>query len=161
MFENLTKLILFSLIVISCNNQEKHKKNNEYQWNQINIQNSKEELIIYKNEDSATYLKPIWKHISGEFINAKYKQIGIEHKSINFTKSEKDSLAKYVLKSIQNPINSQNFCTDFVGKISLTALNDNSKVSVSYNSVCEFDSLSPNFTKLYKLITSKMEFDNK
>ena len=50
---------------------------------------------------------------------------------------------------------------DFVGKISLTALNDNSKVSVSYNSVCEFDSLSPNFTKLYKLIASKIEFDNK
>lgn len=161
MFENLTKLILLSLIVLSCNNQEKQKEDSEYQWELINIKNSKEELIIYKYEDTATYLKPIWKYISGGYIDAKYKKIGIQHKTVNFTKSEKDSLVEYVLKSIQNPINSQIFCTDYVGKISLTALNVNSKITVSYNSICEFDTLSPYLTKLYKLITSKIEFDNK
>ena len=161
MFKNLIKLILFSLIIISCNKKEILKKDNEYQWKQINIQNSIQELIIYKNEDTATYLKPLWKHLSGEFINAKYEHIGTEHKTVKFSKSEKDSLEKYVLKSIQNPINTEKFCTDYLGKISLTAFNENSKISVSYNSICEFDSLSPDFTKLYNIINSKVEFANK
>lgn len=157
------KFLIFIIIISSfsfCDNINKKKLIDKYQWDSILIRNTTEEIKIYKELDTATYLKPIYKLIEGNEFVGKYKLVTTEHKIINFTQQEKDSIAYYVFGIIKEPVQKENFCTDYMGKLRLDIGNFTSNFSVSYNSICKIDTISIKTNKLYKLLNTKVSFSN-
>jgi len=151
------KLILLLLLILSTSCKKKEVTPN-FNWSDISIRNSHEEIIIYKELDTASFIKPIYETINHNDFNT--KRIGTERKQIKFSNSEKDSIAIYVQQIIRNPIETDLFCTDYVGNLHVTIRNFNSSFSAHYTSVCQVDTLSAETRKLFKILNSKIYFSD-
>lgn len=57
-FNYLYILVLIGLI--SCKENDNKKKDN-FEWTDISIKNSHEEIIVYKDQDTASFIKHIYK----------------------------------------------------------------------------------------------------
>ena len=146
--------ILFHLLILtSCNKKETSSK---FDWTDISIRNSYEEIIVYKDLDTASFIKPIYENIDGNIFAMKL--IRVDRKRIKFTQSEKDSIAHYVLQIIKNPVELNIYCTDYVGNLNVKISNSNLALSANYKSVCQVDTISAETKKLFKLLNSRINF---
>lgn len=146
-------LLLFFVFLISCN---KNEKNQSYNWTDISIKNSYEEIIIYKHLDTASYIKPIYEYKKDNLFVEEL--VNVERKQIIFSDSEKDSISYYVQRIISNPIQVDRFCTDYVGNLKLKISNSNSTFTVNYESVCRVNTISDDTKKLYEILNKKIDF---
>ena len=154
------QILILLFCISSCSNKEV-KKEKKIAWNMIEISTRKHKVIIYKDLDTASYEKEIWKLISKRAFLGTYKLDKVEHKSFSITKLERDSLHSYVSKMFTNPTFSDRSCTDYVGKVKISMGNNGSFLSCEYNSVCEWTSVSPETQKIYDLLKNKVDISTK
>lgn len=70
--------------------------------------------------------------------------------------SEKDSMYVWVKKMVEKPVKPKNFCSDYVGYVSLAVMHSAQiQQSCTYSSVCDWRFLSAESQKLNSLIKSK------
>lgn len=153
-------LITISLTFFSCKKNVEIENNEKYSWDYIIISNTSEEIKVYKEYDTASFSRPIYKLVEGNEIGGKYELINTERETLNFTEAEKDSIASYVLNIINNPVEKNEFCTDYVGKLNVKIGNWTSSFSANYKSVCKIDTISKTTLKLHKLLNTKIKFND-
>lgn len=152
-------LFLMSLI-LSCHEKQNKKKveNLNSNWEKLEINTISEKILISKFSDSAEYEQNpnniTFKIVPG---NGKTEQEKIVKKKIYFTKSEKDSLAKYIYMSVTEPKFTNVLATDYVGNVMLKYDTGNTKLTCEYNSVGDWSVVSDVIRKIYELISKKAE----
>ena len=155
---NLGVVLILIGFSFSCNKKEEIKTEKQFNWYEISISNTFEEIIFYNDEDTATYEKRIFE---GNIFTGGTKYLRTDHKTLNFNKSERDSVFKYVFEIIKNPINTETECSDYVGNLTLKIENEYSQLSAKYRSICAWDTLSVDTQKLYELLNTKINFSNR
>lgn len=145
------------IICISCSKEPKNNANFDFPWQEIKIENSTQILEIEKYSDSALLKNFLYKQTGGFH----YKLDRVEEQVLIFSNKERDSLFKYVFETIKRPLNIEHFCTDYVGNIRFEITGDNYRFSNKYSSICSWDTISPETSKIYELINKKARFDNK
>lgn len=153
-------LITISLTFFSCKKNVEIENNEKYSWDYIIISNTSEEIKVYKEYDTASFSRPIYKLVEGNEVVGKYELINIERETLKFTEAEKDSIASYVLNIINNPVEKNRFCTDYAGKLNVKIGNWTSSFSASYKSVCKIDTISESTLSLYELLNTKIKFND-
>ena len=80
-----------------------------------------------------------------------------QQKSYKILDSEKDSLFSWTETRIDTKSNPSEFCTDYVGKLTLRiAYSEQMSKQISYNSICDCKDLDRNTSKIHELL-SKIE----
>ena len=158
---NLKTLTLFFLLTIfSCKEKQnvKSEDNLNNNWEELEISTRTEKIIISKFSDSAKYEQNL-NNIAFKILpeDGKIIEEEIVKKNINFTKSEKDSLAKYIYESVTEPKFTDILATDYAGSVSLKYNTGNVKLICEYNSVGDWSVVSDATKKIYKLISKKVE----
>ncbi|MCY0970764.1 MULTISPECIES: hypothetical protein [Chryseobacterium] len=158
---NLKILTLFFLLtILSCKEKQnvKSEDNLNNNWEELEISTRTEKIIISKFSDSAKYEQNL-NNIALKILPEDGKTIEEEivKKNINFTKSEKDSLAKYIYESVTEPKFTDILATEYAGSVSLKYNTGNVKLICEYNSVGDWSVVSDATKKIYKLISKKVE----
>ena len=78
-------------------------------------------------------------------------------KKLYYTKSEKDSLAKYIYECVTEPKFTNILATEYAGSVSLKYGTGNTKLICEYNSVGDWSVVSDTTKKIYRLISKKVE----
>src|SRR5690606_37108198 len=152
--------IIISLTLLSCKKNDEIINSEKYNWDYIIIRNSTEEIKVYKEYDTASFSRPIYNLVEGNEIVGQYELIRTERATLNFTENEKDSIANYVLNIINNPVEKNEFCTNYVGKLNVKIGNWTSSFSANYKSVCRIDTISKTTLNLHKLLNTKIKFSD-
>jgi hypothetical protein len=152
------------LITFSCDKSEKIKpviekfEVKDFQiWNTLEIQTSYQTLTIFNSSDSADYQNITYD--DGIYdIPPRYNNKKIESRKIYFSKTEKDSLAKFIFRSVTAPKFTNAFATDYVGNVKLKFSKINMSLVCEYQSVGHWNEVSDNTRKIYDIIKSKAQF---
>lgn len=163
---SIIKLLLLSLILcISCSKKQKKtvtepKRN----WATLEIKTRYQTLTISKFSDSAEYSyvtdsKGKLKTLTEPKFQKEEKEENekMEMRKILFTKAEKDSLGKYIYKSVTQPKFTNVLATDYVGNVVLRLGTGNMNLVCEYYSVGDWTEVSENTKKIYDLISKKIE----
>lgn len=158
---NLKTLTLFFLLtILSCKEKRNVKSEDDLNnnWEELEISTRTEKIIISKFSDSAKYEQNL-NNIAFKILpeDGKIIEEEIVKKNIYFTKSEKDSLAKYIYKSITEPKFKDILATEYAGSVSLKYNTGGTKLICEYNSVDDWSVVSDTTKKIYKLISKKSE----
>ena len=145
---------------MSCKQKqnEKIKNNTPNNWEEIEVNTRIEKLKISKFSDSAEYENNpnnITFRILPE--DGKIIEEKIIRKKIYFSKSEKDSLAKYVYESVTNPKFTDVFATELAGSVIFIYNTGKTKLICENESVGDWSILSESTKKIYELISKKVE----
>lgn len=153
------RLALFSLFIsllLGCHNSVSKKENKIEGWTSLKITLENYKVIELKNSgasDSAavtTYLKgSIFQPI---------KKVQIIKEKLFFTQAEKDTICDLASDIISHPTAPKHFCTEFVGDIQLAvSYGDQLTRSCTYESVCDWTTLSDKTLKLNAILTRRMK----
>jgi hypothetical protein len=158
---NLKILTLFFLLtILSCKEKQNVKSEDDLNnnWEELEISTRTEKIIISKFSDSAKYEQNL-NNIAFKILpeDGKIEEEEIVKKNIYFTKSEKDSLAKYIYESITEPKFTDILATEYAGSVSLKYNTGGAKLICEYNSVGDWSVVSDTTKKIYKLISKKAE----
>ena len=150
---------LFSFLILSCNEKKNEKTidNQSINWEEIEINTRTEKINISKFSDSAEYIQDL-NNIAFKILNedGTVTKEEIIRKKIVFTKSEKDSLVKYIYNSVTNPKFSNVLATDYAGTVQLTLSTGTTKLVCEYHSVGDWSIVSDNTRKIYELLSKKV-----
>jgi hypothetical protein len=141
----LASIIVFSIIVQSCSQKKENTNQNLKDYCTIIFESKKKK--IYVSDDSS---------FSEEWVkqkNGKYTQI---QKKLNFIKSERDSLAKYAYRIINNPAIANTVMTCGAGEnITIEISYCSTSISCKYSSIPSWSTLSTDNKKLYDILNAK------
>jgi hypothetical protein len=132
-------------------------------WSEIVITLDHQRILIYNNSDSAYFFQWDFKK---EFHHGKtdpsivYKPTNSRDTTFIITKSERDSLAKYVYSLITKPVFTTKFVTDYVGNISFLLKSGGTSLSCEYNSVGNWTNTSGPTQKIYRLLSNKVNISS-
>ncbi|WP_291063241.1 MULTISPECIES: hypothetical protein [unclassified Empedobacter] len=96
-------------------------------------------IRIYDYSDSIEFIT--WKNING-----------YTTKSFKISKNDKKALEENIYKIVTTPYENEIFCTDYVGKISISMSNLNSTYSINLNSVCDWKTFNEETKNISKII---------
>lgn len=157
----LSCLLTFLLIGLffSCKEAEVKKKEPRAIdiWYELELKVRDQKIIIYNDADTATLVNYRYKLISKEAFMGTYELEKVEHSTITLEKNERDSLFTYAQSVVKNAVQTNIFCTDYVGNIDLILSNKNSYITYKYRSVCDWSEVSPELMKIYTLLSKKAE----
>ena len=156
---NLKILVIpISFAILSCKQNEKTIETLHNNWEKIEINTRTEKLLISKFSDSAEYEQnpnDIAFKILPE--DGKIAKEEIVKKKVYFTKSEKDSLAKYIYESVTKPKFTNALATDYAGRVTLRYDTGNMKLTCEYDSVGDWSLVSEQTKKIYDMISNKIK----
>ena len=134
-------LFIFSLLIfnISCEKKLEKEVNKKYMYNTISIDDRNLSIRIYDYSDSIEFIT--WKNIND-----------YTTKSFKISKNDKKELEENIYKIVTNPYENEIFCTDYVGKISISMSNHNSTYSINLNSVCDWKTFNEETKNISKII---------
>ena len=134
-------LFIFSLLIfnISCEKKLEKEVNKKYMYNTISIDDRNLSIRIYKYSDSINFIT--WKNIND-----------YTTKSFKISKNDKKELEENIYKIVTTPYENEIFCTDYVGKISISMSNHNSTYSINLNSVCDWKTFNEETKNISKII---------
>lgn len=157
-------MIFSFLILFSCEKSEKiapkigRSQIKKFQiWQKLEIQTDYQTLIILNSSDSADYQNVIYDDEIYD-IPPKYNNKKIENRKIYFSRTEKDSLAKFIYKSVTAPKFTNVFVTDYVGNVKLKFIKTNMSLVCEYQSIGNWSEVSDDTKKIYDLIKNKAQF---
>lgn len=153
-----SKGIILFILITSCSKKVEHTyKDTSYQkWENLEVETRYQTIKISKFSDSAEYENVVYK--KGIYdIPPKYEIDKKQKYKVYFSKSEKDSLAKYIYESVTNPKLTNILATDYVGNVKLKFDRENMNLICEYKSVGKWNEVSQNTKKIYELIESKVE----
>jgi hypothetical protein len=153
-----SKGIIFLILIISCSKKVKNtNEDTSYQkWENLEVETRCQTIKISKFSDSAEYENIVYK--KGVYdIPPKYVIDKKQKYKVYFSKSEKDSLARYIYESVTNPKFTNILATDYVGNVKLKFDRENMNLICEYKSVGRWNEVSQNTKKIYELIKSKVE----
>ncbi|WP_314244000.1 hypothetical protein [Empedobacter tilapiae] len=130
-------LFIFSLLIfsISCEKKLEKEVNKKYMYNTIRNLS----IRIYKYSDSIDFIT--WKNIND-----------YTTRSFKISKNDKKALEENIYKVVTTPYENEIFCTDYVGKISISMSNHNSTYSMNLNSVCDWKTFNEETKNISKII---------
>ena len=141
----LASIIVLSIIVQSCSQKKENTNKNLKDYCTI-IFESKRKKIYVSNDYS--FSEEWVKQKSG-----KYTQI---QKKLNFIKSERDSLAKYAYRIINNPAIANAVMTCGAGEnITIEISYCSTSILCKYSSISSWSTLSTDNKKLYDILNAK------
>ncbi|MBK8366514.1 MAG: hypothetical protein IPL10_03580 [Bacteroidetes bacterium] len=156
-------LILISFVILtSCG--DKAIKNNvpdktkNLPWNRITIRLHRQAIFIYKG-DSAQY--NTWNYKDSVASGSVYKN-PVDYKVTKFflSKSEQDSLYFYCYDIITKPVFVDSTVSCFhCSEIQVCIRNDKSSLCFGYTSVPGWQTMSPSFKNIYRLLKAKTDFN--
>lgn len=134
-------LFIFSLLIfnISCEKKLEKEVNKKYMYNTISIDDRNLSIRIYDYSDSIEFIT--WKNIND-----------YTTKSFKISKNDKKVLEENIYKIVTTPYENEIFCTDYVGKISISISNHNSTYSINLNSVCDWKTFNEETKNISKII---------
>ena len=134
-------LFIFSLLIfnISCEKKLEKEVNKKYMYNTISIDDRNLSIRIYDYSDSIEFIT--WKNIND-----------YTTKSFKISKNDKKVLEENIYKIVTTPYENEIFCTDYVGKISISMSNHNSTYSINLNSVCDWKTFNEETKNISKII---------
>lgn len=145
---------------MSCKQKQNEKiiNNTPNNWEEIEVNTRTEKLKISKFSDSAEYENNP-NNITFKILpeDGKIIEEKIIRKKIYFSKSEKDSLAKYVYESVTNPKFTDVFATELAGSVIFIYDTGKTKLICENESVGDWSILSESTKKIYELISKKVE----
>ena len=145
---------------MSCKQKQNEKiiNNTPNNWEEIEVNTRTEKLKISKFSDSAEYENNP-NNITFKILpeDGKIIEEKIIRKKIYFSKSEKDSLAKYVCESVTNPKFTDVFATELAGSVIFIYDTGKTKLICENESVGDWSILSESTKKIYELISKKVE----
>lgn len=149
-----------AFIFLSCNEKKNHKTidNEIITWEEIEINTKTEKIKISKFSDSAEYIRDL-NNVAFKILNedGTFTKEEIISKKIAFTKSEKDSLVKYIYNSATKPKFTNAFATDFAGTVQLIYSTGTTRLICEYHSVGDWSIVSDETRKIYELISRKVK----
>ena len=130
-------LFIFSLLIfsISCEKKLEKEVNKKYMYNTIRNLS----IRIYKYSDSIDFIT--WKNIND-----------YTTRSFKISKNDKKALEENIYKVVTTPYENEIFCTDYVGKISISMSNHNSTYCMNLNSVCDWKTFNEETKNISKII---------
>lgn len=153
-------ILIFSSSIMSCKQKQNEKiiNNTPNNWEEIEVNTRTEKLKISKFSDSAEYENNP-NNITFKILpeDGKIIEEKIIRKKIYFSKSEKDSLAKYVYESVTNPKFTDVFATELAGSVIFIYDTGKTKLICENESVGDWSILSESTKKIYELISKKVE----
>ena len=159
----LLTFIAVLLISLSCK-QKAANTNVNHDWTSLTINEEDHRIVItINNQDDTSDIKL---NDFGSFFTG-YHKTKVDSLKTYFTPAEKDTIFNLVEDIISKPVRPKCRCTDFVGDIDLTIYygryNEmgSYKQSISYNSICRWDTLSTQTRQLNTLLTRKIKFKKK
>ncbi|MGV0923986.1 hypothetical protein [Empedobacter tilapiae] len=134
-------LFIFSLLILSISCEKKLEKevNKKYMYNTMSIDDRNLSIRIYKYSDSIDFIT--WKNIND-----------YTTRSFKISKNDKKTLEENIYKVVTTPYENEIFCTDYVGKISISMSNHNSTYSINLNSVCDWKTFNEETKNISKII---------
>ncbi|MDH1883867.1 hypothetical protein ACTS9T_14955 [Empedobacter falsenii] len=134
-------LFIFSLLIfnISCEKKLEKEVNKKYSYGMMSIDDRNLSIRIYKYSDSINFIT--WKNIND-----------YTTKSFKISKNDKKELEENIYKIVTTPYENEIFCTDYVGKISISMSNHNSTYSINLNSVCDWKTFNEETKNISKII---------
>ncbi|WP_291117247.1 hypothetical protein [Empedobacter sp. UBA7248] len=134
-------LFIFSLLIfnISCEKKLEKEVNKKYMYNTMSIDDRNLSIRIYDYSDSIEFIT--WKNIND-----------YTTKSFKISKNDKKALEENIYKIVTIPYENEIFCTDYVGKISISMSNHNSTYSINLNSVCDWKTFNEETKNISKII---------
>lgn len=152
-------LMLFFCILFSCQNSKKVKIKSEVFWDEIQVITKSQKISIYCCTDTAIAEKTIYRKISGEFIDSKYKLDRIEKENFVINKIDRDSLFQNVYKLITKPTFTDKLASDYVGNVLIKLRDRNTTLMCEYKSVGDWSTVSNEAKKIYNLLNSKVHLE--
>ena len=153
-------IILFALTLLSCNKEKKIEiaENLNPRWEELEINTRIEKIVISRFSDSAEYERNS-NSIAFKILpeDGKIIEEEIVRKKIYFSKSEKDTLAKYIFESVTQPKFTNIIATEKAGSVILRYDTGNTKLICEYNSVGDWSAVSDVTRKIYELLSKKIE----
>jgi len=153
-------LLIILIIILSCKQKQNEKigENIHNNWEEIEVKTRTEKITISKFSDSADYVQDL-NNIAFQILpeNGKLVEEKVIKKKIIFTKSEKDSLAKYIYQSVTNPTFTNILATDYAGSVKLKYDTGTTKLICEYNSVGDWSIVSNETMKIYELLNKKIK----
>ncbi|TPG41771.1 hypothetical protein [Flavobacterium pectinovorum] len=143
-------VLLVSTIVICITTQscsQKKENSNKYlqDYNTIIFESKRKKICV---SDDFSSLEEWIKEKNGE-----YKQV---QKKLNFSKNERDSLAKYAYRIINQPTLATKVLTCGAGEnITIEISYGSTSISCKYSSIESWSSLSNDNKKLYEILNAK------
>ncbi|HAD79914.1 hypothetical protein [Empedobacter falsenii] len=134
-------LFIFSLLIfsISCEKKLEKEVNKKYRYGMMSIDDRNLSIRIYDYSDSIEFIT--WKNIND-----------YTTKSFKISKNDKKELEENIYKIVTTPYENEIFCTDYVGKISISMSNHNSTYSINLNSVCDWKTFNEETKNISKII---------
>ena len=155
-----TLFLVVLVIVCSCAKKNVEKKET-IPWTSIEIAARNQIVTIYEDLDTASFQNAIYKRTSKQAFMGKYNLEKIEKTNFKISRTERDSLYAYVVRTITKPCFPETFCTDYVGNVSIKLASGRTTISCDYNSVCNWSNVSPETQKIYQLLRSKVKISPK
>ncbi len=134
-------LFIFSLLIFntSCEKKLEKKVNKEYSYGMMSIDEGSHSIRIHNYSDSIQFIH--WKKIND-----------YTSKSFKISKKDKRILEDNIYKLVTTPYENEVFCTDYVGKISISMSNHNSTYSINLNSVCDWKTFNEETKNISKIL---------
>jgi uncharacterized protein YfkK (UPF0435 family) len=155
-----TMVVVLILSLLSCTKEKNTKiaDNSNQRWEELEINTRIEKITISRFSDSADYISNP-NNIAFKILreDEKFDIEKIVRKKIYFSKSEKDSLAKFIFKSVTKPKFTNTLATEFAGSVILKYDTGNTILICEYNSVGDWSSVSDITKKIYDLLSKKVE----
>ncbi|MCO4304994.1 hypothetical protein [Riemerella anatipestifer] len=153
-------LIFFAFTILSCKNEKRLEKTEilSNNWEELEINTRIEKIVISKFSDSAEYERNP-NNIAFKILreDGKVDVEKIVRKKIYFSKSEKDSLTKYIYESVTKPKFTNILATDHAGSVILKYDTGNTKLICEYHSVGDWSAVSDITKKIYEMLSKKVE----
>lgn len=155
-----TMIVVLLLSLLSCTKEKniKSAENLNHRWEELEINTRIEKITISRFSDSADYVSNP-NNIAFKILreDGKFDVEKIVQKKIYFSKSEKDSLAKFIFESVTKPKFTNTLATEYAGSVILKYNTGNTKLICEYNSVGDWSSVSDITKKIYDLLSKKVE----
>lgn len=150
-------VVLFFLILVSCNFSKEEKKTEAKYWDDIEINTRDQKVIIYKESDTATFEEAHYKKVKRKGFSVAYELDTIEKKIFILTASERDSIYKYTHQIITKPVFTNVKATCYAGYVLVKLRDRRTTLMCQYESVGEWSTVSNDTKKLYNLLKPKID----
>ncbi|WP_310558685.1 hypothetical protein [Flavobacterium sp.] len=150
-------IIIPFFLIISCDKpKDKLEQKNEY-WDEIQLITRNQKIIIYNENDTASFENEIFKKVSGNYSSAIYKFEKIDKKSFSLNRNERDSLYKYTKAIITKPVFTDRASTDYAGYVLIKLRDRHTTLMCEYKSVGEWSTVSEETKNIYNLLKTKID----
>jgi hypothetical protein len=149
-------VLLSFLTLISCNFSKDERKPERINWGTIEIYTKSQKVLIYKEEDTASFEETKYKRISGKGLSSKYKLDTIVKKTFKLSVSERDSISKYAYHLITKPFFTDKMATCYAGYVLIKLRERNTTIMCEYESVGEWSTVSNETKKIYDILKTKI-----